>query len=515
MSSDRSPLERSAERASAEDDEHAGAVVLIVEDDPRGARLLAAHVRSADYGVEVAHSADEARAVLARVTPDVILCDICMPGVDGIEFTRQVRANPLSADIPIALITSSDDSQVLARGLQAGADDFLSKPVNALELRTRVRSLLRSKRLMEELQRSKPAVTQADPDVPPRPEMPTQRNTPLIAIIEDVSHDRRLLEAHLGELHIETCAADSAAAGLALVHERQPDLVILDLLLPDCTGYELIASIKHDPACRGVPIMVVSGMAELADRVKALEMGADDFIIKGFDRLEFEARTRRLLRFKQSLDQLNSRCDEAMRQAVTDSLTGLYTRGFMDENLQRQLQLADQQGCPYSAIFGDIDHFKSINDNYGHAAGDRVLQQVADCLRKTLRNDDSLVRYGGEEFVALLPNTSAADAMLAAERMRASVASFPFPLLDGGTLRVTISLGVATYPDDATDGASLVQRGDAAMYLAKRSGRNRVVGFIDGANRGIHDRKVVDTLIASLAGDQAAACGQAPVSAHP
>jgi two-component system cell cycle response regulator len=380
-------------------------------------------------------------------------------------------------DLPIALITSSDDTQVLARGLAAGADDFLSKPVNALELRTRVRSLLRSKRLADGLRNSSasPIARQAAPDAIERPELAARRATPLVAIIEDASQDRRLLEAHLSELHCETCTADNAVDGLTLVQERQPDLLILDLLLPDRTGYELIASIKQDPSCSRVPIMVVSGMSELADRVKALEMGADDFIIKGFDRLEFEARTARLLRLKRSLDQLSTQCDEAMRQAVTDSLTGLFTQGYMRENLARLLQLSDRENRPLSAIFGDIDHFKSINDNYGHAVGDQVLRAVADNLRRLMRGSDSLARYGGEEFVAILPQTDWEDAQRVAERMRASIEALQLPLVDGKFLNVTMSLGVASYPLDASDGESLLQRGDAAMYRAKQSGRNRVM----------------------------------------
>ncbi len=195
-----------------------------------------------------------------------------------------------------------------------------------------------------------------------------------MAIIEDAVHDRRLLEANLPAEKFEICWADNAVAGLELVRERQPDMVVLDLLLPDRDGYELISDLKNDPKCAQVPILVVSGMAQLSDRVKALEIGADDFIVKGFDRLEFDARTRRLLRLKRSLDQLNSRCDEAMRQAVTDSLTGAYTHGFMRETLQRELQLAERHGQAYSAVFIDIDFFKQINDHYGHAAGDQVLR---------------------------------------------------------------------------------------------------------------------------------------------
>jgi diguanylate cyclase (GGDEF)-like protein len=460
-----------------------GAGVLIVEDDPRGARLLAAHLQSAGYRATVAHSADEAHTAVESALPDLILCDVCLPGTDGIELTRALRSSERTASVPIALITSSDDSKILARGLEAGADDFLSKPVNALELRTRVRSLLRSKLLADELRaRGQGALPPADerPTAAPAHDLPPANEKPLAIVVEDSAQDRRLLEAYLKEFGFSTQPAESAAAGLRLARERGPDMVVLDLLLPDRSGYEFIASLKSDPQSSRVPILVVSAMSEVQDRVKALEAGADDFIVKGFERLEFEARSRRLLRLKRSLDQLNTRCDQALRQAVTDSLTGLYTHGFMRETLESQLQCAERYGTPYSAIFSDIDHFKQVNDRFGHAAGDAVLRAVAQALRGLMRQSDTLVRYGGEEFVALLPHTDGDEALVLAERMRTTVAALRVAVDGAPPIEVTMSLGVASFPADATNGEALVQRGDAAMYLAKQSGRNRTV--VCGAN---------------------------------
>ncbi len=299
---------------------------------------------------------------------------------------------------------------------------------------------------------------------------------PLVLVIEDSAQDRRLLEAYLSDFGFRTRPAESAATGLDLARECHPDLIVLDLLLPDRSGYDFIESLKQDSRCAHVPVLVVSAMAEVQDRVKALEVGADDFIVKGFERLEFEARSRRLLRLKHSLDHLNTRCDQAMRLAVTDSLTGLYTHGFMRETLDTQLRCAQRYGHPYSVIFADIDHFKQVNDRHGHAAGDAVLCAVAKTIKGMARQSDTLVRYGGEEFVALLPETEGPDAMALAERMRTAVAALDVPIDPTTTIRVTLSLGVASYPADAADGETLVQRGDGAMYTAKQTGRNRTVG---------------------------------------
>ena len=466
--------------AAANDTERdsARARILIIEDDPRSARMVSAHLQSAGYRVDIAYLAADAQKSIEAALPDLVLCDVCLPDMDGIQFTTWLRHRFADANLPIALITSSDDSKILSRGLEAGADDFLAKPVNSLELRSRVRSLLRSKFMADELRNREQTSLPRDNDDTRAFSSRTEGiegQKPLVVVIEDSPQERRLMQAQLAELKCETRGADSAEAGMALIREFSPALIVLDLLLPTCQGYEFIAALKSDRDCAHVPILVVSALSEVEDRVKALELGADDYITKGFERVEFEARVRRLLRLKNSLDKLNSRCNQAMQMAVTDSLTGLFTPGFMRETLQSQLSYARRSGEPYSVIFADIDHFKQINDCHGHAAGDAVLRSVSAAISRVARQSDTVARYGGEEFVVLLPHTDRSGAVLFAERMREAIAATETPLSGSQSINVTMSLGVATFPEDATDGESLLERGDAAMYLAKQSGRNRVI----------------------------------------
>jgi len=452
--------------------------ILIVEDDPRSARMVSAHLQSAGYRVDIANLASEAQQKAETALPDLILCDVCLPDMDGIQLTSWMRQRFADANLPIALITSSDDSKILSRGLEAGADDFLAKPVNSLELRSRVRSLLRSKFMGDELRaRQRASVPSSDQDASASSSRDGERKdqTPCVVVIEDSPQERRLMQAQLTELKCETRGAETAEAGMALIRECSPDLIVLDLLLPTCHGYEFIATLKKDRDCMHVPILVVSALSEVEDRVKALELGADDYITKGFERVEFEARVRRLLRLKDSLDKLNSRCNQALQKAVTDDLTGLFTAGFMRETLQSQLSYARRSEEPFSLIFGDIDHFKQVNDCHGHAAGDAVLRSVATAISQVARQSDTVARNGGEEFVVLLPHTNRAGAVLFAERMREAVAAIETQVGDGQPIKVTMSLGVATFPEDAADGESLLERGDVAMYLAKRAGRNRVI----------------------------------------
>lgn len=472
-----------------------GARLLVVEDDPRSGRLFQANLAAAGYRVTLAPTAAAAQAEAAAQAPDLILCDICLPDQDGISLTRYFRQQSNLAGVPIVLVTSLDDRKVLARGLEAGADDFLTKPVNTVELRSRVRSLLRNKLLTDELhareQAALPFASSAAPaelpDAMPQAAVATAETIApaatfagcTILLVDDNEQERRLLEAYLAVFGCRIQTAADAASGLASLKQSPPDLVVLDLLLPDASGFSVIEQMKATPALAQVPVLVVSGMAEVQDRVRALELGADDFIVKNFERLEFEARVRRLLRLKQSIDQLNNRCHQALQQAVTDSLTGLFTHGFLQETLGRQLLCARRHGWPLSVVFIDIDRFKQVNDHYGHAVGDDVLRTLAGKLRDTVRRSDIVVRYGGEEFVVLLPHTDAAGAHKVAEQLRAVVEQMPVESsrLGEQPLMVTISLGVATFPGDADDGEALLARADEAMYRAKRGGRNQVVQF--------------------------------------
>jgi putative two-component system response regulator len=486
-------------------------LVLIVEDDRASARVLEAKLTTGGHRVVIAANSSDAQRLVLETPPDLVLTDIFMPGIDGIEFTRWLRAQAATAEVPIVLVTSTEDTQTLALGLAAGADDFLTKPVNSLELRTRVRSLLRTKALTYELRaREDQAISFASAgaseaqgvrigDVPAASASQhtgghEPRGASTILLVEDQKQERALLEVFLGQIGGTVRSAPDGRSALDLVDQAPPDLIVLDLMLPDTHGFELIRKLKGSEKSAQVPILVVSAMAEVQDRVRALELGADDFIVKGFDRIEFHARVQRLLRHKRWIDRLNNRCDEAMRQAVTDGLTGLATHGFLKETLQRELGGARRHGLPLALIFADIDHFKEVNETHGHAAGDRVLKDVAQTIRKCTRSFDTVARYGGEEFAILLSQTDRAGARILAERMRSAVEGMAIPLDDtakSDRLRLTISLGVAGFPDDAADSESLLQHADEAMYAAKQAGRNSVVGFGDYGTVKPKDRTVL------------------------
>jgi putative two-component system response regulator len=465
------------------------ALVLVVEDDPRSARVLAASLKADGYRVAMANDGNQFSQLMALEPPAMIVCDVLLPGVDGIELTRGVRAKPATRSIPVLLVTSLDDRKVLSRGLEAGADDILIKPIHPLELRTRVAALVRKKELADEYvanQRRKTCfrpvdlgtTAQSSPNSAPVEPAAAASSPATVLIVEDDDAEFESLSTCLAEMGCRVARAENTPAAMRAIDDGSIDLCVLDLMLPQCSGYALIEHMRRELRHAQTPILIVSSMTEVHDRVKALEMGADDFIVKGFDPLEFQARARRLLRLKLTMDQLTVDYDQAIRQATTDSLTGLGTRSFLEGALQRQCDGARRYGWPLSLIFLDIDHFKSVNDQHGHPFGDRVLQSLGETIRAVVRGADVAARYGGEEFIILAPHTGRAEAGQLAERLRCAVEERgSFRSESGDKVNVTVSLGIASFPEDAPDGVTLLQHADEALYKAKRDGRNRVVVY--------------------------------------
>jgi two-component system, cell cycle response regulator len=275
------------------------------------------------------------------------------------------------------------------------------------------------------------------------------------------AHGYRVLEAADGEQALACCS------------EERPDVVLLDVEMPVLDGHQVLARIKQQPELADVPVVFLTARATTEDVVQGLRLGAHDYLRKPFEASELLARVSAALRVKTLQDELRRRNLELDQMSRTDALTGLHNRRHLEERLGEFVSLARRHGEDLAAAMIDLDHFKRINDNGGHPAGDAVLRVTAERLRGILRAEDVLGRWGGEEFLALLPRTDAAGAQLAAERMRQAVAGQPIPLPEGGETRVTASIGAATGVDHGA--ADLVRRADAALYEAKAAGRNRVV----------------------------------------
>ena len=323
-----------------------------------------------------------------------------------------------------------------------------------------------------------------------------QGNTPLVLIVDDHPDNVEVLQARLDALGYRTaCAADGETA-LKMVADSPPDLILLDVMMPHMDGNEVARRIKGDKSLPFIPIIMQTALDSTQSKVFGLDSGADDYVTKPINYAELQARMAAALRVKALQDRV-------AQMAITDALTGLYNRRHLDERLDEMFEHSARLHEALSVVMFDIDRFKEVNDSYGHPVGDIVLTQVAQLLKHVARDIDRLGRYGGEEFMVLLPGTVLDAGVTFAKRARQEVETHKFEY-EGGTLNCTISAGVAAFPHPGIHNRQhLLKAADDALYVAKSTGRNRVVRFADPEfNANVKD---VDDQHAHGAGDGGAA----------
>ena len=441
--------------------------ILIVDDHFQNIKLLEARLAAEYYQVISASCGADALDFARRDLCDIILLDVMMPGLDGFETCRRLKADPVTAHIPVVMVTALDQPVDRLRGLEAGADDFLTKPVDDLALVARLRSLTRLKSAFDETySHAKEAGFSgllAHPDV-------SCAGMRLLLVEDDAAMARRLSQSLSDEFDIHhvpdaQLALFEGAAGAC-------DLAVINLALKNADALRLCAQFRALERTRDLPLIVLAQADARARVLRALDLGVNDFVQHPFHLHELKARIATHLRRKAMLDHMRGNLRASIEWALMDPLTGLYNRRSLDRALQDGLA----RGEPFTLMILDIDHFKRVNDAHGHDAGDDVLRIVAQRLRAALRADDLLCRLGGEEFAVLMPQTDLTNGAIVAERARTAISAEPFLLAATGLrLPVTVSAGLA----EAGCGADLTprdlyRRADAALYRSKEQGRDRV-----------------------------------------
>jgi two-component system, cell cycle response regulator len=305
-----------------------------------------------------------------------------------------------------------------------------------------------------------------------------------ILVVDDNPDNVEIIDARLSSRGFMVETATNGEEALARVQENPPHLILLDVMMPVMDGYEVSRRIKGSDTLPFIPIILVTARDSTQDKVEGLDAGADDYLTKPINFPELEARVRSMLRIKalqDELDDKNRELEAANRKlrklSITDGLTGLFNHRHMHEQLHEEFERSRRSEDPIAVLMMDLDRFKQVNDTYGHPTGDVILYETARILRDSAREIDMIGRYGGEEFMAILPGTDESEAARFAERVRQRVADHVYR--DESTeVQMTTSAGVASYPGASVDAPDdLIKFADQALYQAKESGRNRIVRY--------------------------------------
>lgn len=441
--------------------------ILVVDDLAPNRNLLEVKLQAEYYDVLTASSGEEALEVAAKEPLDLILMDAMMPGINGFEACRLIKDNPKTWHIPVIMVTALEDTKDRIRGLEAGADDFITKPIDDFNLMARVRSLLRLKMVTDQLlshtdgtaTHSRQILEQAD------------KKSGSILLIEDSESRAKKIIKPLENIHtviVETDPVEALRKAKANV-----DIIMVSLVSKSFDGLRLCASFRYNEESRETPILIIGDPEDESRLVRAYDVGVNDTIMRPIETQEMMARVNTLMRRKFFTDSLRDNFNENLEMVVADPLTGLGNRRFFDRSVEPLFDALETENQPFSIMVFDIDHFKRVNDILGHDMGDQILKEVATRLATNMRAIDIVSRYGGEEFMIAMPATNQDEALQAADRVRSFISGTPI-YVDGQALHITTSAGIAEVCK-GEDLRGVFRRADDALYKAKQAGRNRVM----------------------------------------
>lgn len=460
--------------------------VLVVDDILPNVKLLEAKLSAEYYDVLTASNGMEALERVEKDNPDIILLDVMMPGMDGFEVCERIKANPAVSHIPVVMVTALTDAAERIRGLEAGADDFLSKPVNDTALMARVRSLVRLKMTVDEWRARENTATQLGVVEQSADVMNEPVERASVLVVETHEFEANTVKKALEQDHDHVVHSKNGIEAMKEIASHDFDLIIVSLNLDNEDGLRLCSHLKSNERTRNIPLLMVADSEDMPRVAQGLEIGAHDYILRPLDKNELLARSRTQIRRKRFQEHLRSNYEMSLSMALVDSLTGLYNRRYFEVHLQKLLLQQGSSSKSLGVLLMDIDHFKKVNDTHGHGVGDEVLKEFSNRMKDKLRSFDLVARLGGEEFIILLPDVSHERAKFISERLRRLICDVPIPCsVEGGALPISVSIGGCVVDDPNHTIEEVLKWSDDALYEAKEGGRNCSVfkdyGLLDKA----------------------------------
>ncbi|MCP4699786.1 MAG: response regulator [Gammaproteobacteria bacterium] len=422
-----------------------GETVLIIDDDPMTCTLLDNYISKLGYNTVIARGGEEGLSLAKKLRPDMVTLDVMMPDTEGWQLLSALKSDPELADTPVLMLSMMEDKNT---GYSLGASGYLVKPVDHV-------------RLTGVLNKYRPADTSS---------------TPLVTVVDDDATTRDMLERMLKKSGWRVSKAEDGMAALAVIQEERPDLILSDLMMPKMDGFELIAKLQQHPEWCSIPVIVQTAKDLDEKEKKHLDNSVASVFRKGaYKRDELLDKVRTAL----AAVSMEGHEEQFWRQAHYEPLTNLPNSRLFMGRLAHALNSARESGKHVGLVFLGLDHFKKLNDTLGHSAGDEVLKKVAHRLSGCVRKTDTVARWSGDEFVAILADVSTPRGVeRVAGDMLKSLAE-PFVLADKQSASLSASIGISFYPGDADKRDSLLQAADTAMRRAKGAGRNTFYFFAD------------------------------------
>ncbi len=447
------------------------ATVLVVDDLEPNIKLLEAKLLAEYYTVITANSGDKALEAVANNKIDIVLLDVMMPGMDGFETCKKIKDNPETTHIPVVMVTALSETEDRIKGLEVGADEFLTKPIDDTALFARIRSLSRMKTVIDELKLRNTINAELGASVV---EIKDNFSESKILLFDDDVIQARNLRENLSELS-KQIKLISSVEEIDSLGSFIPDIVIISCQIDHADPLRIAVMLRSKPMFKHSSLMLLAEEENIPMVIKGIELGANDYFVYPVDKSELKARVRTQLRRKQYQDDLRAELEETVDLSTKDGLTGVFNRRYFDIHIKQMIAKYHESPKPICMMMLDMDHFKEVNDNYGHPAGDAVLKTLASILKSSFRVTDLIARYGGEEFIVLLNNLDLKEGTEIAEKTRAAIEAADFVIPDRKKpLHKTTSIGIVQYVDGDSP-KTFIDKVDKALYEAKETGRNKVV----------------------------------------